>query len=441
VAASTMNPNPRVQYPSSWRDGVQNSRLRPNFRSFVSLAKTLRLEPPDLVEPTFHINSFLHRYRDHLDKNIYYQFVQQLWERRLLLDWILAQLTGKSYFPASHIAALILERSAVAFCDDGRSADDIAAAKVIIEWPGNRASNEKVPSRISYGPPPEVKIKWGYDIKPNDKARPHTLMKLKLDERMGRSKQLRMLLQFLASGMNNLNLEDIDSDSEEPPEYPGKSPVDVVGDYLSQVRIQAWSVMSKIYGPELFASLEKELVITVPAVWSERAKDQTLKAVQKANWQASKISIVTEPEAAAIYTLKYMNQGAQSGQINVGDHFVLCDAGGGTVDLISYKITKTSPTFAIEEAVVGSGDKCGATYVDKEFLNWVKTLLGDEAYSIIPEEKLRHGSKMMNEFEINKNSFAGDDEDEEVQVSIPRECGIEDDDDKNISDGMVTITW
>jgi hypothetical protein len=42
-----------------------------------------------------------------------------------------------------------------------------------------------------------------------------------------------------------------------------------------------------------------------------------------------------------------------------------CDAGGGTVDLISYKITQTTPTFRVEEAAVGSGDKCGATYVDK----------------------------------------------------------------------------
>lgn len=45
--------------------------------------------------------------------------------------------------------------------------------------------------------------------------------------------------------------------------------------------------------------------------------------------------------------------------------FVLCDAGGGTVDLISYKITQIQPTFRIEEAAIGSGDKCGATYVDK----------------------------------------------------------------------------
>ena len=50
--------------------------------------------------------------------------------------------------------------------------------------------------------------------------------------------------------------------------------------------------------------------------------------------------------------------------LQVGDVFVLCDAGGGTVDLISYQVTQTSPTFKIEEAAVGSGAKCGATFVE-----------------------------------------------------------------------------
>jgi len=35
------------------------------------------------------------------------------------------------------------------------------------------------------------------------------------------------------------------------------------------------------------------------------------------------------------------------------------------VDLISYTITQKHPCFKIEEAAVGSGDKCGASYIDK----------------------------------------------------------------------------
>jgi hypothetical protein len=148
--------------------------------------------------------------------------------------------------------------------------------------------------------------------------------------------------------------------------------------------------------------------------------------------------MVTEPEAAAVYTLKYMSQGVNKDQISVGDNFVLCDAGGGTVDLISYKVTKTTPRFGIEEAVVGSGDKCGATYVDREFLTWLKSWISEEAYNKIPVEKLRHGSRLMNEFEMHKNGFTGADEDMDIQ--LPRECGIEEDDGKNISDYSLNMT-
>jgi hypothetical protein len=34
-------------------------------------------------------------------------------------------------------------------------------------------------------------------------------------------------------------------------------------------------------------------------------------------------------------------------------------------DLISYRITQVSPVLKVEEAAIGSGDKCGASYVDK----------------------------------------------------------------------------
>jgi hypothetical protein len=34
---------------------------------------------------------------------------------------------------------------------------------------------------------------------------------------------------------------------------------------------------------------------------------------------------------------------------------VICDAGGGTVDLISYEITKLSPKLELKELVLGKG--------------------------------------------------------------------------------------
>lgn len=62
----------------------------------------------------------------------------------------------------------------------------------------------------------------------------------------------------------------------------------------------------------------------------------------------------------------------------MGDTFVLCDAGGGTVDLISYTISALFPNLQIKEAAPGTGDFCGSTYLDEAFSNYLTLILSDE---------------------------------------------------------------
>ena len=64
--------------------------------------------------------------------------------------------------------------------------------------------------------------------------------------------------------------------------------------------------------------------------------------------------------------------------LEIGDTFVLCDAGGGTVDLISYTITALFPKLQIKEAAPGTGDFCGATYLDESFSNYLTQMLSNE---------------------------------------------------------------
>jgi molecular chaperone DnaK (HSP70) len=147
-------------------------------------------------------------------------------------------------------------------------------------------------------------------------------MKLKLDDRMKGSRPFLPLMRFLQSRMQGLDLSDpeldeLADDSDGPPAYPGKDTLDIVVDYLTKVREAAFEHLANRYGADLFASIKRELVVTVPAVWSERAKDQTLKAVSRSNWGAAKISIITEPEAAAIYTLRGMVEGPNRNEVKV----------------------------------------------------------------------------------------------------------------------------
>ena len=64
--------------------------------------------------------------------------------------------------------------------------------------------------------------------------------------------------------------------------------------------------------------------------------------------------------------------------IKVGDTFVLCDAGGGTVDLISYKVAALKPLLRIEEAASGTGSSCGSTFLNRIFQKFMKEKLGND---------------------------------------------------------------
>jgi molecular chaperone DnaK (HSP70) len=127
-----------------------------------------------------------------------------------------------------------------------------------------------------------------------------------------------------------------------------------------------------------------------------------------------------------------------SSYVQPNDHFVLCDAGGGTVDLLSYKVTSVEPSFRVQEAAVGTGDKCGATFIDRNFKTWLKKKLGEKVYESIPAAKLQEGSKIRRDFENIKNNFDGGDEDQ--YLTLPKEAVREDVEENGFVDGELRLT-
>lgn len=59
-----------------------------------------------------------------------------------------------------------------------------------------------------------------------------------------------------------------------------------------------------------------------------------------------------------------------------GDTFVVCDAGGGTVDLISYTISALKPRLQMVEASPGSGSLCGSSFLNRIFQVFLEKRLG-----------------------------------------------------------------
>lgn len=65
----------------------------------------------------------------------------------------------------------------------------------------------------------------------------------------------------------------------------------------------------------------------------------------------------------------------------MGKTFVVCDAGGRTVDLISYKIQQISPSLVVKEATDGTGGKCGSSMLNQRFRRYLKQRLGDRYWT------------------------------------------------------------
>lgn len=283
--------------------------------------------------------------------------------------------------------------------------------RVINDWPNPSstvATSDKVPTIISYenGQP----SKWGFSV---DNVKKDSLrwVKLLLDpkNKIGRSSEAVLTSTKLLSEMN-------------------KTPEDVAADFLRIIWNYTKEDIQKHRGSEWESIYTVKAVLTVPAIWSPLAKDKTLEIARKAGLP-DEIELVTEPEAAALAVLKERCDDGDT--LQVGDCFVVCDAGGGTVDLISYKITGLNP-LAVEECVVGDGGLCGSVYLDQAFERYIKTLVGEGPWQYIRDKAKK---KMMQEFELSiKRCYAGTNT--EFSVDLP---GVEDNEDEGIDDDTITL--
>lgn len=113
------------------------------------------------------------------------------------------------------------------------------------------------------------------------------------------------------------------------PSTGGNTPEYLTTEYLKALRSHAELMVVRNVLTAAFRSTQREYVITVPAVWTEKARDLTAKcAVNAGMGSEDKLHIVSEPEAAAVYAISKFRE-INTGGLEVGDTFVLCDAGGG----------------------------------------------------------------------------------------------------------------
>ncbi|EGO02840.1 hypothetical protein SERLA73DRAFT_176256 [Serpula lacrymans var. lacrymans S7.3] len=163
---------------------------------------------------------------------------------------------------------------------------------------------------------------------------------------------------------------------------PGKKALDLITDFLSCLWEYAKEQITRDIGA--VADLNTaDVLVTCPAAWDAKGCDMMREAAIVAglvqsgragerDWR-DRLRIITEPEAAAVHCAQLTDLH----KLKPSQVFMICDAGGGTVDLAIYKIIGQTANLEIAEMCARSGANCGSLFLDLRFRELVRTLLAD----------------------------------------------------------------
>ncbi|KAL4951881.1 hypothetical protein BDW69DRAFT_30874 [Aspergillus filifer] len=247
---------------------------------------------------------------------------------------------------------------------------DIIASEIssIQNWPQARGftdnENACVPSESWYR---EGRFLWGFQVQQTLESLPDTEATNSID----RIVQLPKLL-----------LDEDDNTLNEPLQHPrqalynvGKTARQAIQDYLMQVFKHAHEQLASQEGFD--NTWEVELGLCVPSKWSTYAhltmQEIVLHVINSTEMQGRHFSmfIIDEPEAAVTFALAHI---AIRQKINEVSSFIVCDAGGGTVDAITYRIRQKSP-FRFDEIATPAGKDCGSSYINQAFMKETRSRL------------------------------------------------------------------
>src|SRR5436189_1326528 len=127
------------------------------------------------------------------------------------------------------------------------------------EWPGAGGKKwPKVPTIIQYTDKNKKSFKWGYELDQFD-----------VDKIEG----IKLLLDADQPRPLYLAVTDVQAELDRLP----KPPIDIAADYITALHNHAMTVIGGKWPAEFLSLLQKKFVLTVPAVWSDKTKDSTLR--------------------------------------------------------------------------------------------------------------------------------------------------------------------
>ncbi|XP_052077906.1 heat shock 70 kDa protein 12A-like [Mytilus californianus] len=180
--------------------------------------------------------------------------------------------------------------------------------------------------------------------------------------------------------------------------------IDVFGLVISYLKNH---LLDRLKGNDSSSIVGEEMihwVLTVPAIWSDKAKQFMRKAAAEASIPSKSLTLALEPEAASLFckTFQHAVHGNSQAAIRKGSKYLLIDLGGGTVDITAHKVHIDG---TLQELYQATGGRWGGTTVDSEFQLFLFRIFGqqvmEKAYRKYPNEML----ELSLDFEVKKRVF------------------------------------
>ncbi|XP_071125381.1 uncharacterized protein [Mytilus edulis] len=147
-------------------------------------------------------------------------------------------------------------------------------------------------------------------------------------------------------------------------------------------------------------------VITVPAIWTDAAKQFMREAAEKASIPADKLTLALEPEVASIYigaqNLEKSKGGSELVKSAPGSRFMVVDIGGGTVD-ITVMETVTEQKF--KQISLSSGGPHGGKKVNENIIQYLTSLVGENVMDAFRLKSTYDYQQLSKDIELSKRNW------------------------------------
>lgn len=154
-------------------------------------------------------------------------------------------------------------------------------------------------------------------------------------------------------------------------------------------------------------------VLTVPAIWSDSAKQFMRESANDAGIESEQLTICLEPEAASLYCQMLPMSRLQGPDANValkgnvsfmmGSKYMIIDLGGGTADIT---VHERQSDGSLRELHKPCGGPWGGTKIDQSFLSLLIKLVGGPALKEFQDANKADDLDLHRELETKKRTIS-----------------------------------